>query len=296
MKVYFLSAQPSELTLNGVFFGIVDSFERFAEVNLSDEIFAKFTPQGALPVGVFLNDELLRAPPEGVEIYLLKDGIALYIKEFPPSDFILVPIAQARFENALISVFRQGKVQVSLQTEEGFFTSTLPPSFASCSLSYHAGLFFIHTEKQLAIYTKSGKQVFLEEIAHFEVEGNTLNATLPLSDSFGRIADCTWTLDENGITQTQFLLRQTRSQPENGLLAYAFLESVLLGADYKDFLSEELKPSADRIKDFLGEFQAVTLTADPYVCGIVKPKAKRVFELTYITVTVENNKIIDINW
>ena len=43
MKIYFLSSQPCMLSLNGVFYGVTDKFQRFADICLSDHIFAKFT-------------------------------------------------------------------------------------------------------------------------------------------------------------------------------------------------------------------------------------------------------------
>ena len=300
--MYFLSSQPCELTLNGVFFGITDAFERFAELSLSDHIFAKFTPQGAMPIGLFLDEQLLVSPPDGFEVYLLKNGVALYAKDFPPTDLTLQPIAQARFGNNLITVFRQGVVHVSLETSEGFFISTLPHSFTSCTLSLYADLFFIEGQNHLAIYTKWGKCVFLEKILNFEVRENTLNATLPLSDSLGRVAECAWTLDENGCTQTKFALRQSRTfdgdtEPKKlneELLPYAFFESVLLGANYAEFLSEELAAQAKHIVEFLGDFKAVTLTEDPNTLGLVREKAPRLFTLSYFTVETKNGKIIDV--
>lgn len=302
MKIYFLSSSPCELTLNGVFFGITDRFERFAEVNLADNVFAKFTPQGALPLGVFLCEELLTSPPTGFEVYLLKDGVALFAKEFPPSDFTLTPIAQERFGENLITVFRQGVLQLSIQTSKSFFISTLPPSFASCKLSFHADLFFIEGQNQLAVYTKGGKCVFLEQILTFEVSENTLNATLPLSDTLGRVAECSYVLSENGCERTKFTLQQRRTtdgatEPQkikNELLPYAFFESVLLGADYAELLSDELKPSAKQIKSFLGDFEGVVPTNDPKTCGLVRRKAPRLFELAYFTAQIENDKIIDV--
>lgn len=294
MKMYFLSCIPCELTLNGIFFGIVDNFERFANVNFSDKIFAKFTPQAALPVSLFLTDELLTNPPSFCEIYLLKDSVAIYIKEFPPLDYTLVPIAQQRFDESLVTVFRQGCIYLSLQTSEGFFISTLPPAFAVCDLSYHSGLFFIQAEKQLAIYTQSGKRVFLEEFIDYQIQENTLTATLPLSDSLHRVADCCWTLNKNGLIQTQFNLRQNVERAEHELLAYAFFESILLGIPYQDFLDDTLLPQADKLISFLGAFVGVTLTDDPYTCGLIKTKSERVFEVVNFTITMKNNKIFDI--
>ena len=58
MKIYFLSARPCALTLNDTYFGITDTFERFAEISLKDRTFVRFAPEGALPIGFFLTENI----------------------------------------------------------------------------------------------------------------------------------------------------------------------------------------------------------------------------------------------
>ena len=152
----------------------------------------------------------------------------------------------------------------------------------------------------LAVYTKKGELVLLEEFLSFSVDGNELIATLPLSDRLSRVAKCRWEMSENGCTRTEFVLSQPTKNKENAtgvleeLLPFAFFESVLIGAEYAEFLSEELLPDKEKLLSFLGNFQSVTLTQDPNTCGLVKQKAERLFEVDYYTVEVENGKIIDI--
>lgn len=290
------------LTLNGAFFGATDKFERFADICLTDRIFAKFTPEGRLPIGFFITEELLSTPPIGCEVYLLRDGVAIYARDFPPADFTLHPIAQQRFGDTLVSVFQQGDIQVSIQSPAGFFTDTLPPVFSNCKLSAHAGLYFIEGERHLAVYTPVGKCVLLEEVLSFSVADGELRALLPLSDCLGRIADCAWSLSENGCARTKLTLQKNHTQTgetdegkiADELLPYAFFQSVLLGVNYADYLSPELAGKATQIVDFLGDFRAVCITDNPRVCGLIREKAPRLFEVTYFTVTVENKKITDI--
>ena len=143
MKIYFLSSRPCALMLGGVFFGMTDTFERFAEIEPKDNVFAEFIPEGALPVGFFITEKLRFSPPEHCEVYILKDGIAVYASDFPPSDFSLKIVSQERFIDNLVTVFRQGALQLSLETSKGFFVSPLPPCFETCSIRYECGLFFI---------------------------------------------------------------------------------------------------------------------------------------------------------
>lgn len=301
MKIYFLSSQPCALRFNGVYFGVTDHFERFAEVSLSDRLFVEFSPQNANPICFFLTEDIRFSPPKGCTVYLLPNAIAIYAKEFQPIDCALKIIAQKRFTDNLVTVFQQGPIQLSLETEKGFFVETLPPSFSACDIDFHNNLFFIKAEKQLAIYTKAGKCVFLEEILEYSIEENTFNATLPLSDRLGRQAKCSYSLTDDGCYQTGFLLQQYRNQEQNDekitdeLLPYAFFESVLIGAEYNAFFSDELLKNADKIRSFLGDFKGVTLTQDSKTCGLIYQKAPDLYEITYYTVELEQGKITDVH-
>lgn len=300
MKIYFLSARPCALTLNGVFFGITDTFERSAEITLRDRVYAKFSPENAESIGFFITENIRTSPPEGCEVYLLPDGIAVYACDFPPVDLVLRPIAQARENELLITVFQQGRIQLAVESPDGFFNATLPPSFEKCEITLCAGVILLHSDHALAVFNKNCECMLMEQILSFSVSDNLLSATLPLSDSLGRVAECAWELSENACTQTKFTLRQTAENgtvsesTREGLLAYAFFESVLLKADHRAFLSEALLPDAEKIVAFLGEFVAVTLTDKPNVCGLVRKKAERLFRVDHFTVEIENGKITDV--
>ena len=298
MKIYFLSSRPCALRLGGVFFGVTDTFERFAEVSLKDNLFVEFIPDGALPIVFFLTDEVRFHPPVGCEVYLLRDAIALYACDFPPAECALRPITQQRQGDLLATVFLQGRVHLSLQTAESFFTDTLPYSFTACEISFHSGLVLIHSPTQLAVYTKTGERLLLEQIHSFAVEENVLRARLPLSDRLSRFADCAWELSETACTRTEFTLCQARNEENElpaDLVAYAFFESVLIGADYTQWLCEDLREKADELLSFLGEFEGVVLGENACECGLVQQKSERLYEILYARVTVEDGKITDIS-
>ncbi|MBO5240953.1 MAG: hypothetical protein J6B56_06015 [Clostridia bacterium] len=302
MKIYFLSSRPCALTLNDAYFGLTDHFERFAELSLKDNVFVRFTPENAQPIGFFLNEAVRHSPPAGCEVYLLSNAIAIYARDFPPSDLSLKILCQKHLEKSTLTLFYQGALQLSIETEEGFFVSTLPPSFERSELFYESGLFFLKAPDALAIYTKTGERVLLENYISMDIKSGELHARLPLSDSLGRIADCVWTLDENGVTQIKCALSQARTisgehdpaRLQAELLPFAFFESVLVGADYASLLSNDLAPQAERLKEYLGDFKAVTLTDDPNVCGLVYAKGERLFEVKPFTVTLQNGKIADV--
>lgn len=296
MKIYFLSSTPCALFLNGAYFGVTDRFLRFVRVHPSDRIYAQFSPEGALPIGCFLTETLRFSPPEGFEVYLLEDGLALYARDFPPSDCSLKTITQAKDSDCLATVFSQGEVQLSLQTPKSFFNATLPPSFRVCRAFFAENLLFLENGKQLAVYSKNGERLLLEEVLSYEISDGVLKAKLPLHEQSGRVAECEWALSKDGLIRQKFVLPQSeeRKETKEELLPYAFFESVLIGANYEDFLTDELSQKADELRAFLGEFHSVLPTDTPFRIGLVKKKADRLFFVAYYTVVLENGKIADI--
>lgn len=296
MKIYFLSSLPATLTLNEAYFGFTDTFERFAEISLKDNIFVRFTPQNALPISFFLTEDIRFTPPNGVEVYLLRDGIALYARDFPPSDFTLRPLAQVRAGNLLATLVMQGRLQLVMQSPDGFFVATLPPAFEKSNLSFHGDFLFVETQNRLAIFNARGEKVFMENILSYEERDGELNALLPLSDRFQRTAKCSYLLSGTTCTRTQFTIQQAKLNENTAdeLIPYAFFESVLIGANFEDLLCDELLPQKDKLLQFLGDFESVILTEDASTCGLIRKKGERLFETAYFTVTLQNGKIADI--
>ena len=296
MRVYFLSAMPCALRLNDLYYGMTDRFERYVEISLADKVYAEFSSEGNLPIGFFITEEITERPPLGCEVYLLKDAVAIYACDFTPIDFTLRPITQAREGNTLATLFWQGKLQLSIESPKGFFNATLPPLFDPCELSFCQSLLFLKGENTFAVYDFSGKRLLLEKFVECTLAENTLTATLPLCDSLQRLAKCSWELSSGVCTRTEFTLMQAEKTDvgNEALLAYAFFESVLIGADFASFLSNALQPDADNIRAFLGDFIAVTLTESPTICGLVRMKKEGLFAVDYYEVRIENGKITDV--
>lgn len=312
MRVYFLSSKPCILTLNGAYFGLTDSFERFAEISPKDNLFAQFTPEDGLPIRFFVNESIRFHPPKRCEIYLLKDGLAIYAKDFPTTDMTLRAIAQQRDGDTLVTVFRQGETQVSIESPKGFFISPLPSLFDPCEIQFQGEFILLSSTDAIALFTRSGKRLLQERVKEFTLENGKLTATLPLSDRLCRTAKCVWELTEESVKQTNFsICQQTKFSMPFGnekaeleppttenireeLLPYAFFESVLIGANYAELLSESLREKAQSLKEFLGDFESVVLTERVKVCGLVRKKADRLFEVDEYRVEVENGKITDI--
>ena len=86
MRVIFLAEKPCALTVNAAFLGTVDGFERSAEINPGDGVFCELLPVGYAPVRFRFDENFLRSPPEQVNLYFIRGGVAVllaYLKHDP---------------------------------------------------------------------------------------------------------------------------------------------------------------------------------------------------------------------
>ncbi|MBQ8428266.1 MAG: hypothetical protein IJX18_03325 [Clostridia bacterium] len=294
MKTYFLSSVPCALVIGGAYFGRTDSFPRHADVCASDEVFVEFHPENALPIGFFITEDLPFCPPEKCEVYLLPDGIAIYAKEFTPCDFSLKVLLQQRLGDTTVTVFQQGAKQVCIESLGGMFVATLPPSFCPKKAERIGEFFLLVAPDRFCLLNEKAEIVLMEACEEVHIEAECLHALLPLENSRGRKAKCTWDLTGGDCVRKEFTLLQPTLQETEGLIAYGFFESLLIGADYTQFLSESLKKDQEKIPAFLGNFLSVLPTDKENACNLVYQKAERLFEIKTFRLQIEEDKIIDI--
>lgn len=293
MRVYFLSEQPAALYVGGAYFGRVSNFERFAEISLQDGMPVRFDAQGMQPLQFFLGEDLLLSPPDGVDVYRLPSGIALYAHGYFSADTTLTPIAQKQDGERLATVYRQGNIQLAWNTAVGFFNAPLPPSFCECELSFEGEFLLVKSPSELAVFSGKGERILFERYLTAEWQEGELTLVVPLSDHLRRTASCRYRFSERGAELVSYQLQQGEGKLE-GLLAYAFFESVRIGAEFTEFLCDELSASPTAIREFLGDFLYVLPTAEESECLLVYKKSERLFDVRKFTVTVENGKITDL--
>ena len=293
MKIYFFSSRPCALVVGGAYFGKTDTFPRHAEVYAKDELLVEFRPENALPITFFLTEQIRFQPPPRCEVTLLPDGIAIFAKEFIPCDFTLRNFLQEKLNDTLLTVFSQGEMQVCLETPTGTFVKPLPPSFCPNSAQTVGDFYLLSSIDHFCLLDKSAQILLYERCESLSVEGDLLSATLPLPQGKGRKAKCAWRLSE-GVRREQFTLLQPAEEKEEGLLAYAFFQSVLLGLEYEQFLGEPLRDKAKELPAFLGDFFDVLPQEEENACGLLYRKADRLYEIKIFRVTTEEGKIVEI--
>lgn len=294
MRVYFLSSVPAALYVGGAYFGRISDFERFAELSLQDNMPVRVDAEGMQPVCFFLDERLPLRPPEGVDVYRFDGGLALFVHGFISTDQTLCVLTQKRKGETLATVTKQGGLYLGINTPSGFFNATLPPSFCDCELFFIGENILVKGKDRLCVFAPDGKRLLDESYLSAEWSDSELRLTIPLSDRYKRIAECVYTIESGSAERTSYRLKQDADLPSDGLLAYAFFESIRIGADFNPFLCDELQKSPETVLDFLGAFLHVLPTPDPSVCLLTYKKAERLFDVRKFSVRIEDGLIVDI--
>jgi hypothetical protein len=294
MKVYFLSELPAALYVGGAYLGTVSNFERFAEISLQDGMPARLDAVGMQPLQFFLSEDLPLSPPLGVDVYRLPEGIALYAHGYLPVDTTLSVIAQVRQGENLATVYRQGVIQLAWNRGAEFFNTTLPPSFCECELFFEGEILLVKSPTELALFLGHGERVLLQRYLSAECADSVLTLRIPLCDHLRRTAICRYRLGSDSAELLSYDLQQGTGSYE-GLIAYAFFESVRVGGEFCEFLCEELATNSNDIREFLGEFLYVLPTEKETECMLVYRKSERLFDVRRFTVALADGKITDVS-
>ncbi|HBN12861.1 MAG TPA: hypothetical protein DD415_04510 [Clostridiales bacterium] len=304
MRVYFLSCVTAALKLNGIYLGVINGFEKFVELDPADGIFAEVIPADELqPAGFIIDKKFLTAPPKFADVYLTEGDAIVYIKDFAFKSTRIEVIYQTRFCGNLITVFSQGETYLSAEGAE-FGLIPLPQKFKAVRAEERKiggrDVLALYGGDYLIIISDTGKVIFFNEVRRAEFD-DRLRADVPFATCTAAIAQCEYGYDGETLTLLSSKTVETRP-PENDVIHFAFFESVLTRGDFARYLDDELKPRADDLKSYLGEFVSVAVPPEKFysahgdvtAAGLVYPKAENLFEIKYFAVDISGGKISNI--
>lgn len=288
MKVYFLSERLSALTLNGVYLGMIDGFERSVELEPNDKIYAEIASAGCLPLRFCIDQDFLFAPPPHIRLYYSESGVAVYAYGFLHEDQSLKVLGEEQLGTAHFTLYRQG--EVSLRYEHGRTqVIQLDDRFEKCEIKeIHDG--YLLTGEGAFLLLGRGGNVLVRSEGEVVEAGETLKAEIPFHDSMGHTVVSEWKGGELLSSSVR-----AKHNPTEATYALALFECVNLGVDPSPYLHEKIRHKADSLKEFLGDYRSVVLTDSPNRVGLVYERKERVFDVRYFTVTLEDGKICNIS-
>ncbi len=279
-------------------------FERHVELELSDSIHAEIVPgENLQPVNFFINEKLLFEPPEFMDVYLMDGESLIYIREYGNKGISLSVILQRRFCGNLVTVFSQGGCYLSVDGAESSIIQ-LPPKYMRATAEEQTlcgrKVLAIRGGSSLLILSENGRRIFMNEVESAQF-GDTLEVRAAFETCTATKAVCTYSYDGEKLTFIGGRTVETRP-PEKNILHFAFFESLLTRGNFCDYLSDGLKPKADSLHGYLGEFVGVTVPTekfysehgDLHAAGLVYPKSANLFEVKYYAVEITDGKISNI--
>ncbi len=306
MRIYFLSERTAALKLNGAYLGLIDSFERFVDVESGGKILAEVVPDGdALPLSFFIDDALFSSPPDFLDVYICGGDAVIYVSRFERRTREFKVVAQTSFRGGLYTLFlTDGRVYLNCERGADCSLHELPRSLENSSLteSNIGGypVLLVGGAGYLSIFSDDGRQVFFNPAESWQC-GGKLTVTVNFNTCAGCRAICTFGYDGKVMT-LEASRTEERVPPDESVLHFAFFECVLTRGDFTKYLCDDLKKSAAALPEFLGEFVDVSVPykrffdvhGDIKAVGLVYPQSKNLFTVKYFAVDIEDGKITNV--
>lgn len=291
MYYYFSAAFPAVIKLNGVYYGSVsDTIKacRFENTVPFIEICPLNGKEGGM--NFLLDRHFLNSPPDFASVTDLKGGYLIkFKKKFSNEPFRIV--AQRKFPYAIVTVFAENGLKLSIETQNDFFAKNVEFPFETAEI-FEAninGLKFLAVcyngkTKLLSLFRTDGK---IEEVFSREIYSYSFNGGFSTTEKFIDVAKheitVRWDYDGAVLKEKEREVKHSENfSPERlpeKLRPYVFLEELLVGGKIDEYLSESVKENSDKLSSYLGKFT-----------GIMPPPAFRRTEEIGLIYNVGNNK------
>ena len=309
MFFYFSSDFPAVIKLGGIYYGKLDRTVKHVNID-GDVPFIEICPTVAneRSFNFFLDQEFLCSPPANVSVTDLKGG---YLIKFERNLFFpqFKLIAQEKFPNALVTVFNENGLKISIETPNCFFIDTVPFITNSATI-YNLNIdgkdcvaVFFNGEKNLVeVFSLSEK---ITKVFSRAVSSARFDCGLETEETFCDIAKhsvtSTWGFNQNSFIEKTRTVKKQKDfcllDLNERIVPFAFLEELLVFGDVKEYLSTNLKDQSQKLYGFLGDFIGVfppPIFRKIDEVGLIYPNGERKYKVEYFTFEIKNHLIYNI--
>lgn len=310
MYFYFIGERPAALKIDGELCGRANG-ERCFNFDGAPP-FVEICPLCAdeTPSYFYPNDDFLSSPPAGFAVTDMRGGYYV-LKTFGKTQTPFNLLAQKKFSDAVVTVFTENGLTVSIETPLGTFAETLYLDSASAQISREringADFTFISFKCRasdkifLCIYSISPvKRVFMREVDSFQIIGGSLVTTEMLQDIAKHEIKTVW----DATDEFKEVSRETTCSKNFSadrvcdlILPYVFAEEFFAGGNFLRYLGGDIKTNADKFGGFFGEFIGVCVPPffrDYNEIGFIKKRGENAYYIDYFIFETENGKICGI--
>ena len=309
MYYYFSAKFASILKINGIYYGEINQTTKVVEI-LERNPFIEICPLELehFPFSFILSDNFLISPPKNVSVVDLKGGYFIEFNFLQDNSAFSV-LAQEKYNYAVVTVFKENGLKVSIETPNDFFAETLsfPTESAritpfSLANKHLVAISFLGKETLLNCYLLEGniQKVFSKKVSDYSFN-NGFSSTEEFLDIAKHKLTCHWFLEKNKLVKSDFSLSRkdgfcVRDLPEH-LIGYAFLEELLCGGNITEYLADSVKENKDFLTGFFGEFLGVMPPPDfrkQDEIGLIYKYGENKYKVEYFTFEIQDKKICNI--
>jgi len=250
-----------------------------------------------------LDEDFLSSPPPFATVCDISNGYLVnLIGKKNREGFCLY--RQKRVGNTLVTVFNDSGAKISFDSDKKAAIESVDFEFSSVDISplnisnrTFLSVAFIGERTLLNVYDDEYKTVFSRVCDEYSLRFG-LTTTERLKDIAGHKVFTEWETENGEFLERK---REVTNEKDVNLFSlpdrikpFAFLEELLVGGNYADLLTEELKEKAEDVKAFFGDFIGVTTPPqfkEGSDVGVVYKTGERTYRVDYATFTLENGKI-----
>ncbi len=322
MYYYFCAEYPAVIKFNGVYQGVLDGNVRSVNRSANSPLFVEICPltQSENPCNLLLSDGFFQNPPPCVNLTDLKGGYLIKLQKTDCNNQFRV-VTQLKERDFVATIFYEGGLNFSFENRYGIFTDKLPNVCDGANITplLVGGIPLLAVtldgQKQIVVLYKIADQV--EKALEFSASevnfiepnssnGKTYYMNADICDDTFDVAKhrITYRLENaDGIIKLRMVEIKTSEnfcidKLSQKILPYAFFEEALVGGKIEEYLCQNLKPNADKIVGFLGEFIGV-MPPPPFrsidEVGLIKKEDGNKYAVDYYRLTFENGKISNLD-
>lgn len=319
MYYYFTANHKSVLKINGKYQGILDlesppfcyNYDKDFQNNFGEEhLFFEICPINSreVPINFLLDNSIIKNPPDFLDIIDLKGGYLFKVNNCAiKNDFYI--LAQEKFPFAAITVFYENGLKISIESASDFYADSLNINADSakifCFSLDNKNLVCINllSQKNICIcYLIEEKisQVFFREVDEINFENGFIS--LEKHDDIAKHkVEISWRIENNVLVKNNQTISYDKDYCIENLsekiIPFAFLEEILCGGSYVDFLHDDMRKNAHLLKDFLGDF--IGIFPSPSFrnfdeIGLIYKKNKNFYQAEYFNFDIKDKKICNI--
>jgi hypothetical protein len=217
-------------------------------------------------------------------------------------------ICQQKFSDAVCTLFNENGIKLSIETHDDFYAENLNLKTATAKIErFSLGqsnfvAIFLEDISLLSVYCISNKinPVFCRTVDAFDF-ANGFTTTESLKDMAKHQVVSVW--EENGGRLKEKSRSVSRAEKFDKdklplpLLPYAFIEEFLVGGEFLDYLSNEMKEKATHLKGFFGDFIGV-MPPPEFIpqeqVGLIYRKKENAYQVEYYDFEFVDRKISNI--